>query len=218
MSAESKDQIIVDICTSNTLIEAGIIHVLGDTAVIVEKMNEDVDVFITTEPLNAETLEIIKQLTESGTPVVIYSSNPSPEGLIDAITKGRASAYITPDEEPLLGLSHPDTIARIIHTVAEGGVHYPSSLVPAAMETLKGNKVPNELTPREEEVLHLVNLGINNQRIAHELGIAEQTVKTHLGSIYTKFGVSNRHEAVLFATKKGMLEDEVIFESSSESN
>jgi LuxR family maltose regulon positive regulatory protein len=48
------------------------------------------------------------------------------------------------------------------------------------------------LTPREQEVLHLLAAGHTNAEIARRLFIAESTVKTHLANIYTKLRVDNR--------------------------
>lgn len=67
---------------------------------------------------------------------------------------------------------------------------------------------PNEaspLTDRELEVLRAVALGERNKEIAYKLGISERTVKAHLTSIYSKFGVDSRAAAVAIATQNGLL-------------
>lgn len=51
------------------------------------------------------------------------------------------------------------------------------------------------LTSREHEILALLNAGLARQEIAERLGVSPNTVKTHLGNIYSKLGVSNRSEA-----------------------
>jgi DNA-binding NarL/FixJ family response regulator len=53
------------------------------------------------------------------------------------------------------------------------------------------------LTPREKDVLLFLAGGKSNQRIAAELNISANTVKTHLRSIYSKLDVSNRTQAGL---------------------
>ena len=60
------------------------------------------------------------------------------------------------------------------------------------------------LTPREREVLALIGRGYANKRIALELGIAEKTVKTHVGHVLAKLGVSDRTQAALQAAKAGL--------------
>ncbi|MEU0859468.1 response regulator transcription factor [Streptomyces griseofuscus] len=52
------------------------------------------------------------------------------------------------------------------------------------------------LTDRESEVFHLLVTGMSNRQISRRLGIAERTVKNNLHSIYRKFGVSGRAEAI----------------------
>jgi DNA-binding NarL/FixJ family response regulator len=61
------------------------------------------------------------------------------------------------------------------------------------------------LTPREVEVLGMLAEGAGNKAIAVRLGISEHTVKTHVGSIFGKLGVSNRAEAVASAARLGLL-------------
>ncbi|HCX64541.1 MAG TPA: helix-turn-helix transcriptional regulator [Eubacteriaceae bacterium] len=52
------------------------------------------------------------------------------------------------------------------------------------------------LTQREEEVLQLILSGKSNRRISEELYISENTVKTHVKNIYSKYGVSGRAELI----------------------
>ena len=61
------------------------------------------------------------------------------------------------------------------------------------------------LTPRERQVLELVSEGMPNKAIAHNLGISEHTVKFHLGSLMGKLGAESRTEAVMLATRQGIL-------------
>ena len=54
------------------------------------------------------------------------------------------------------------------------------------------------LTPREREVLQLVGAGLSNRMISRRLGISEKTVKTHLTSVFTTIGVTDRVQAALW--------------------
>lgn len=54
------------------------------------------------------------------------------------------------------------------------------------------------LTRREQQVLHGLARGLTNRQIASELSIADQTVRSHLGSIFRKLGVGNRTRAALW--------------------
>lgn len=51
---------------------------------------------------------------------------------------------------------------------------------------------PQELTIREKEILHLVNSGMLNKEIAHELSISTSTVKSHVNNIFKKLNVKKR--------------------------
>ena len=60
------------------------------------------------------------------------------------------------------------------------------------------------LTPREREVIALVGQGCRNKQIADRLCIAEATVRHHLTSIFTKLGVTDRLELVIYAYRHGL--------------
>ena len=80
------------------------------------------------------------------------------------------------------------TIGRILSERIER----PPELDSAAENNLR-------LTPREREVICLVAEGLKNKRIAERLFISETTVTHHLSSIFSKLGVSDRLELVLYA-------------------
>ncbi len=55
-------------------------------------------------------------------------------------------------------------------------------------------------------MLALIGRGLSNKRIALELGIAEKTVKTHVGHLLAKLGVADRTQAALHAVRAGLAE------------
>ncbi|HXH49119.1 MAG TPA: response regulator transcription factor [Terriglobia bacterium] len=58
-------------------------------------------------------------------------------------------------------------------------------------------RVPDELTPREWEVLGLVANGLRNKEISARLNISEETAKSHVKSIYRKLRIKGRRDAML---------------------
>ncbi len=60
------------------------------------------------------------------------------------------------------------------------------------------------LTQRESEILSFVVNGLSNRAIATKLVIGDETVKTHLSSIYRKLGVNDRTGAVATALREGI--------------
>jgi len=61
------------------------------------------------------------------------------------------------------------------------------------------------LTPRELEVLQLLTEGLANKAIARRLQISDHTVKFHVNAIMTKLGAQSRTEAVVRATRLGLI-------------
>jgi two-component system, NarL family, response regulator len=64
------------------------------------------------------------------------------------------------------------------------------------------------LTRREDEILELLGNGLKNRELGQVLGVSEDTVKTHLKSLFRKLGVSDRAEAVRVAIRRGFLHAE----------
>ena len=62
------------------------------------------------------------------------------------------------------------------------------------------------LSSREIDVLRLIAAGNANKEIAGQLGIAEETVKSHVKNILAKLGANDRTHAVTIALKRGIIE------------
>ena len=85
----------------------------------------------------------------------------------------------------------PSAAARLVQALAEGSA-------PRAADA-------DRLTRRERDVLELIAGGRSNKRIALELGISEKTVKSHVGHVLAKLGVSDRTQAALLAVRDGLV-------------
>jgi LuxR family maltose regulon positive regulatory protein len=66
--------------------------------------------------------------------------------------------------------------------------------------------LPEQLTPREQEILELMTAGLTNREIAEQLVISSETVKKHTSSIYGKLSVDNRTEASTRARELDLLD------------
>ncbi len=64
--------------------------------------------------------------------------------------------------------------------------------------------LPQDLTPREREVLTLIGQGLPNRAIAEKLFISEATVKTHINNLFAKAAIRDRADAVRRAIAAGL--------------
>ena len=61
------------------------------------------------------------------------------------------------------------------------------------------------LSPRQVAVLEQLALGLSNKQIAHELGIAEPTIKMHVSALLRALGVQNRVQILIKAKQLGFI-------------
>ena len=69
------------------------------------------------------------------------------------------------------------------------------------MQSALSSDLIDPLTEREVEVLQHVAVGLSNREIGQQLSITEGTVKRHLSNVYSKLGVRNRVQAVVWASE-----------------
>lgn len=99
-------------------------------------------------------------------------------------------------------------LVKSIRKVNEGEVWIDNPILSQALETLvsKPAAPPGtspqrdlRLSSREMEVVRCVAMGLRNKEVADKLGVSEATVKNHLTSVYSKLGVGDRLELILYA-------------------
>ena len=142
-----------------------------------------------------EGVEAVRRIRERDpqAKVIILTTYDADEDIARALKAG-AKAYVLKD------ISADDLIACIRDVLA--GKTY---LAPAAAAKLAEEVTRVQLTPRELSTLRLMADGKANKEIANELGISDRTVKTHLGHLFEKLGVTSRTEAVKIATRRGLV-------------
>jgi two-component system NarL family response regulator len=85
-------------------------------------------------------------------------------------------------------------------------VHAGSRCIPAAIaERLADRMTGSALTARELEVLELIVKGQSNKEIGASLRISEATVKSHINSVLSKLGVTDRTQAATTALQRGLV-------------
>jgi two-component system, NarL family, response regulator LiaR len=132
--------------------------------------------------------------------VIVLTSFLDDDKLLPALRAG-AAGY-------LLKNAQPQEVARAIRAAHAGEALIDPVVAARLVETLAadGGEDPLErLTPREREVLVLIGRGFPNKRIARELDVAEKTVKTHVGHVLAKLGVTDRTQAAVFAVRSGLV-------------
>jgi DNA-binding CsgD family transcriptional regulator len=66
--------------------------------------------------------------------------------------------------------------------------------------------LPDDLSPREAEVLRLISAGLSNRAIGEQLSISQHTAANHVRSILLKTGCANRTDAASYAHRHGLAE------------
>jgi DNA-binding NarL/FixJ family response regulator len=151
-------------------------------------------------------IEVLHRLRELAQlpPTLLLTTFDDDEVLLQAIRAG-ARGFLLKD----ISL---ERLADAIHVVARGG----TMLRPAITERVERSAEhltpqwselpqPDELTPRELQVLRLVAGGFSNREIGELLATAEGTVKNQVSTIISKLGVRDRTRAVLKGLELGLL-------------
>jgi NarL family two-component system response regulator LiaR len=132
--------------------------------------------------------------------VIVLTSFLDDDKLMPALRSG-AAGY-------LLKNAQPQELARAVRAAHAGEALLDPVVAARLVETLaaKHDEEPiDRLTPREREVLVLIGRGFPNKRIARELEVSEKTVKTHVGHVLAKLGVSDRTQAAVLAVRVGLV-------------
>jgi two-component system NarL family response regulator len=142
-----------------------------------------------------EGVEVVRRIRERDPQALfIVLTTYDTDDEIQRALKAGAKAYALKD------ISAEDLVG-CIRTVLAGRTY----IAPAAAAKLAEGVTRVQLTPREMASLRLMADGKSNKEIASALDISERTVKTHLGHLFEKLGVTSRTEAVKVATRRGLV-------------
>jgi DNA-binding NarL/FixJ family response regulator len=106
-----------------------------------------------------------------------------------------------------------DQLVSAVRALVEGRTLLQPAVTERLLQSLRQREVPRQdalayaeaLTERETEVIRLMAGGYSNKEIARALGLSEGTVKNHVSTILSKFGVRDRTRAVLKALEQGVV-------------
>jgi len=141
--------------------------------------------------------------------VIALTTYADDESVLGALRAG-ARGYLTKD-------ASSEDIRRAILTVAAGEAALDPSVQHHVVDALwgeperpvdpdptAGSSLPDDLTPREVEVLALIAEGLTNAEIAERLFVSPTTVKSHINHLFTKAGLRDRTQAVNYAYRTGI--------------
>jgi two-component system NarL family response regulator len=140
-------------------------------------------------------LEVVKRVigVDPGARILIMTTYNTDHDIGHALRAG-AKGYLLKD-------AAPDEVHRAILQVAEGRM----ALTPDITAQFVQITTRAELSPRELQVMQLLAAGKPNKEIARNLSLELCTVKGHVRSVFDKFHVRNRTEAVAEATRRGIV-------------
>jgi DNA-binding NarL/FixJ family response regulator len=132
--------------------------------------------------------------------IVVLTTYADDETIIAALRAG-ARGYLTKNADRR-------EISRALHSAAAGHTILPPEVTAMLLAGAASGQhakppipvdLPDDLTPREAEVLKLLAAGLSNGEIARELFISEHTVKTHINHVFSKTGSRDRAQAIRYA-------------------
>lgn len=131
--------------------------------------------------------------TFPGARVLVISNYDGDEDIHQALNSG-AMGY-------LFKSVVEDELVDAIREINAGRRYLPKGVAARLEESRPGA----HLTQREDEILELLGKGLRNRELGEVLGVAEDTVKTHLKSLFRKLAVTDRAEAVREGVRRGFI-------------
>lgn len=168
------------------------------------------------------TIQILKQVPSCC--ILMLTTFDDDEYVRDALRAG-ARGYLLKDIPA-------QDLANAVHAVSQGVYQLDAAVIERVIDAfsrpdtaqkneteerstpplhkMQANAAPDSLsttglTNREIEVLRLIATGATNREVADYLVISEGTVKNHLSNIFSRLGLRDRTQAVMYARERGLL-------------
>jgi DNA-binding NarL/FixJ family response regulator len=188
------------------LASAGEVRVVGEDATVARALADDPDEatdVLLVEVGSADAVEDVFEVAEGAGVGLLLLGPPSGAERLFAQAPTVPWGYLPPSA----GASE---LAAAIQAVSAGLVALDPSIVGGVGREWRplspaSDRLSEELTHREREVLHLVSEGLTNKAIAQRLSVSDHTVKFHVASILAKLGAGSRTEAVHLAARHGLI-------------
>ena len=199
---------VVSVCETQPLTVKGLLHLLESTDDLqlgsshsspaewmISPGADRTDILIMDKGLGAKTvLDAISQLPQD---------DSSPRSTVPkvvvwgmSITEAEALRFLQAGAKGIIRKSADgQTVLGCLRAVAQGRSWMQDSVFRESVSNEA--QIRTDLTPREHQVMELVEQGFKNREIAQELGIRPGTVKIHLKHIFEKTGVRGRHGLAL---------------------
>ena len=135
--------------------------------------------------------------------VIVLTTYSDDRSVLDALRAG-ARGYLTKDAG---GAEIHRAMQQVLEDkpVIDPAVQQHLIDAVAAGDRRPTDRGPNDLTPREREVLVLIANGLSNTEIAERLVISEATVKSHINRVLAKIDGRDRAQAVAYAYRHGLV-------------
>ncbi len=146
--------------------------------------------------------EAIRRLAARGErPRAIALTTYADDASVLGALRAGARGYLTKD-------AGAEQIRAAIEAVARGEAALDPAIqhhvLAAVSAPAAPSEAPDDLTPREVEVLGLIAEGLTNTEIAERLVVSAATVKSHVNHIFAKIGARDRAQAVVYAYANGL--------------
>jgi DNA-binding NarL/FixJ family response regulator len=149
-------------------------------------------------------IEAIRRLAERGErPRAIALTTYADDASVLGALRTGARGYLTKDAGAEEILAAVRAAARGDAALDPAVQHHVVAALTTASES-PASSLPDELTPREAEVLGLIAEGLTNAEIAERLVVSAATVKSHVNHIFAKIGARDRAQAVVYAYNHGL--------------
>ena len=147
---------------------------------------------------------VIMQVAQErpGVKFLALSVSDAAEDVIVVIRAG-ARGYVT---KAISGAE----LTEAVHRVADGDAVFSPRLAGFVLDAFRGGETtadpePDQLTPREREVLQLIARGYRYKEIASRLHLSSRTVESHVSAVLRKLQLSSRHELTRWAAERRLI-------------